>query len=257
MELSDFEYYREPSGVIYCGDCLEILPLLEPGSVDLVVTDPPYGVGKAKWDTIDYELVFPQLYNVMNWGASIYAFGAMKYFAELIISAKKHFTHLNSLVWLFPNGMNRLIDNWQICYDPIFYGKKDGKHIFNTDDIRFPYTEGTKKRIKSPVIKGGKEWKPNPNGRKPENVLVVPCLNHGSGMGERTDHPTQKPLDLIDIYIRASSDVTHTILDPFLGSGTTAVAAKQLGRKFIGIEIEEKYCEIAKQRLAQEELFNA
>ena len=242
-------YYEDSAVTIYHGDCRDILPQLP--KVDLVLTDPPYNVAKADWDYIDYDGFFPLIASRMKEGSSIYIFSSIKKFDEVLVSAKKVFEHLNTLIWLYPNGMNRLVDNWQIMYDPIFFGKLSGGHTFNTDDVRYPYTKGTENRIKSPVVKGGKEWKPNPIGRKPENVIVVPCLNHGAGQGERTEHPTQKPLDLFEPLIRASTNAGDLILDPFMGSGTTLRAAKDLGRKAIGIEIEERYCEIAAKRMSQ------
>ena len=240
---------------VICGDCLSVLPLIPDGAVDAVITDPPYNVDKADWDSIDLAPVLYQVGRVMKAGASIYIFSSLRHLKDLLNIVSPLFEQLNLCIWLFPNGMNRQIDNWQICYDPVYFGKKTGQHKFNTDDVRFAYTAGTQERIKNPVVKGGKEWKPHADGRKPENVLVVPCLNHGAGAGERTEHPTQKPIDLMKMYVSASSDPNDLILDPFLGSGTTAVAAKQLGRQFIGIEIEEKYCKIAVDRLRQEELF--
>lgn len=244
-------YYRDEQTdiAIYCGDCRELLPLIPDKSIDLVLTDPPYNVGKADWDKVDYAKIFPLVSDIMREGSSVYIFGAIYHYDELLRETKSYWKHLNTCIWLFPNGMNRLIDNWQICYDPIYFGRKGDNHTFNT--IRLPYTKGTEQRIKSPVIKGGKEWRPNPEGRKMENVIVVPCLNHGAGAGERTEHPTQKPETLIKYFVEASSNVNEFILDPFLGSGTTAVAAKKLGRKCIGIEISEGYCEIAAKRLSQ------
>lgn len=233
---------------IICGDAVETMESLPDECIDAVITDPPYGVNKADWDIINYDKWFNGLQRVMKNNSSIYIFGAIYNYDKLLVSAKKYFKHLNTLIWLFPNGMNRLINNWQICYDPIFFGSK-GQHKFNTDDIRYPYTKGTQIRIKSPVIKGGKEWKPNPKGRKPENVIVIPCLNHGAGQGERVNHPTQKPVKLIERLTLASSNENDLILDPFVGSGTTAVACKKLKRNYIGIEIDPEYCKIAEARI--------
>lgn len=237
---------------VICGDCLEILPQIPDKSVDACITDPPYNVGKADWDNIDLRPSLQQVQRIMKDGASIYIFSSQRHLRNLLNIVNDLFEQLNICIWLFPNGMNRLVNNWQICYDPVFFGRKAGQHKFNTDAVRFAYTAGTTERIKSPVIKGGKEWKPHPGGRKPENVLVVPCLNHGAGAGERTEHPTQKPIDLLKYYISASSDPNDLILDPYCGSGSTLVATQQLGRRFIGIEISEKYCEIARERLRQE-----
>src|SRR3989304_957634 len=116
-------------------DCLEAMRDIPDKSVDLVRTAPPYGVAKATWDIIDYKLLFPELYRVMKVGACIYVFGAIWTFEKLLVSSKKFFEHLNTCIWLYPNGMNRLENNWQICYDPVFFGKKQGEHYFDTDGI--------------------------------------------------------------------------------------------------------------------------
>jgi site-specific DNA-methyltransferase (adenine-specific) len=242
--------------VLYCGDCLKILPTLEPGSVDCVVTDPPYGMKKAEWDgVVAYERWFAAFGRVLRDGASVYVVGATMRYDELVVAAKRHFEHLNTVIWLFPNGMNRMRDNWQFCYDPIFFGRKSGEHQFDMDAVRLPYTEATMKRCESPVIKGGKEWRPNPLGRTAENVIVVPCLNHGAGAGERTAHPTQKPIDLLLRLITASTRPDDTIIDGFMGSGTTIAAAVRLGRRGIGIEKHPPYFQIAVKRI-QDELDN-
>jgi site-specific DNA-methyltransferase (adenine-specific) len=194
------------------------------------------------------------MYRLAKDGASIYVFGAIYNYDKLLIEAKKFFEHKNTLCWLYPNGMSRLQNNWQIIYDPIFFGVKGENYYFNQDEARLPYTEGTKKRLRSPVMKGGREWKPNPLGRKVENVLVAPVLAGKMAQKERVDHPTQKPLKLIKQMILVSSKQGDVVLDPFLGSGTTAVAAQQLKRKYIGIEKEPKYVEIAQKRLEQQVL---
>jgi DNA modification methylase len=102
------------------------------------------------------------------------------------------------------------------------------------------------------AFKGGRIWNPRPGDPPHSNVLEYD--SYRNGMPGKVRHPTQKPLNMFSEIILYSSNLDSLILDPFLGSGTTAVAAKQLSRKFIGIEIEEKYCAIAKQRLAQEQL---
>ena len=217
MKLSDYEYYREPSGVIYCGDCLEILPLIDP--VDLVLTDPPYGLEYSYDKYVDTEI---NLINLIN---NLFPLLEGKYKRMALTCG-----HTN--ICKYPPS------NWVGCW---YYGTTNAMNSW-----------------------GFTSWQP---------ILVYgndPYL--ASGMGARLDtikdahapasnlknkaHSCPKPIEFIrKLITRCSVDKTDTILDPFLGSGTTAVAAKQLGRKFIGIEISEKYCEIAKQRLAQEELF--
>ena len=226
MELSDFEYYREPSGVIYCGDCLEILPLLEPGSVDLVLTDLPYG------------LDFPYLSYI----------DSPENLKRLVVKVIPEFKRIASLIgiaapisnlWYYPQP------DWMIAC------------TWNTTGSfgRFGFSQWF------PVILYGKDLSGFGSINKQLKSDVI-RENGGGSVGFQRDkierkHTCPKPYNTMRKLVNRLSLQSHLILDPFLGSGTTAVAAKQLGRKFIGIEIEEKYCEIAKQRLAQEELFNA
>ena len=207
MELSDFEYYREPSGVIYCGDCLKILPLLEPGSVDLVVTDPEYGINVTEMTLGAGKKNFYR----GNWDKS-----RPQYIADLLKFGR-------AIIW----GGNYFADQLPITNDWLVWHKNNDGRSFSEAELAWSNL-GT-------------------------NIRVY----HHHWSGEEKQHPTQKPLKVINWCMGLDKMGCGTILDPFLGSGTTAVSAKQLGRKFIGIEIEEKYCEIAKKRLAQEELFNA
>jgi len=226
MKLSDYEYYREPSGVIYCGDCLEILPLLEPGSVDLVVTDPPYGYNKGYANdevfSRDFHESYWQLIKSYNLSQAILFWGYRNTITGLIdITGSPH----QIITWCKPNApMRKNVKAYHFSTEHIFW------YVFN-DDFIFNRPEGEA---------GRDYWR-------------IEVMNGFLREGDWF-HPSSKPQKLLKRIIVSHSNDCQTILDPFLGSGTTAVAAKQLGRKFIGIEIKEKYCEIAKQRLAQEEL---
>jgi len=213
---ADKIYYKEPSGVIICDDCLSILPLLEPNSVDLVVTDPPYGVGVKYGQFVDtpenvkelIEKAIPQCISISKR-------------VVLTCATRQIFWYPQSdwiLCWFNRAGVG--LNPWGFtCWQPILVYGKD------------PFLE-------------------NNMGSRPD------FIEH-SESSPKNGHPCPKPpMFWNKVVSRTSVKDTDLILDPFLGSGTTAVAAKQLGRKFIGIEIEEKYCEIAKRRLAQEELFN-
>jgi len=225
--LSDYEYHREPAGVIYCGDCLEVLPLLEPDSIDLVVTDPPYGLN-----------YFSNCYNGINPH-------------NRIINDDKFFLPLRR-IW-------KLIKETGALF--FFYSWKN-------DPIDIPVDI----QIRNKIIWVKNNWTAGDlkgdYGNQYENIAFCPKDKfeiHGKRLSnvwpcdrvphQKLKHPTEKPCQIIYPAILSGSDNNNLILDPFLGSGTTAVAAKQLGRKFIGIEISEKYCQIAVDRLRQEELF--
>lgn len=241
MKLSDYIYHEEPSGTIYCGDCLEILPLLDIVKVDMVLTDPPYGIGgdgkshsimsskaggviefKETWDN-KFPVAFLELAkNLLNENGSFVTFCAREsvsiidyYLCEMGINVK------NYIYW---------------------HKRRTGVNP------RKNFTNGIEQAIWGTF---GKKYVWNCNGSTPNIFIETNCeLNYPPN----NVHPTQKPLELIRWIISILSNKMYCVLDPFLGSGTTAVAAKQLGRKYIGIEISEKYCEISKQRLAQEQL---
>jgi len=214
MKLSDFEYYREPSGVIYCGDCLEILPLLEPGSVDLVVTDPPYGINLPT----DYAKQFNINKNTQG-GIGRRSYPPI-YGDDKPFDPRPLFCFKNLIIW----GANCFLEHLYSGTILIWHKRNSEGFLCNAEIA----------------------WM---NKGKGAYIYSEPVEANQA----QRKHPTQKPEGLMR-WCMDKYKTEQTILDPFLGSGTTAVAAKQLGRKFIGIEIEEKYCEIAKQRLAQEEL---
>ena len=204
-------YYETELGKLYCGDCLEILPELEP--VDLVLTDPPYG---AKWNC-DYARWIKKGPNAQG-GDTLRSYppviGDDKPFdpLPLFIAAKTvvvfGFTYFMSglgngsiLVW-----KKRSSDGFLCNAEAAYMNKGNGVYVFN-----------------EPVER----------------------------MQKFRQHPTQKPVNLMCWCIDKAGN-PQIILDPFLGSGTTAVACERLGRKWIGIEISEKYCTIAANRIEQE-----
>lgn len=193
--------YYEHAGIrIYLGDCRDILPSLEP--VDLVLTDPPYGINIAA-NTIR------QKYEPQGWDAEPVDAGLLEQAvakgAQAIVWGGNYFglpAHQCFLVW-----------------------DKCQPQDFSTSMCEQAWT----------------------TLRMPAKLYRRPVLSYTK------EHPTQKPVDLMRWCIELVPDV-QTILDPFMGSGTTLRAAKDLGRKAIGIEIEERYCEIAANRLRQEVL---
>ena len=204
-------YYEQGGITIYHGDCREILPQLEP--VDLVLTDPPYGVGVEYGSFEDTEEnvtalvseVWPQLRGI---APTVMATTGVKH---LFAYPKPDWV----MCWFTPAGSG--VGPWGFCtWQPIVcYGK-------------------------DPHAGHGSQ----PDGRE----LMVE-------RGEVIAHPCPKPLRVMTwLVARGTRTREATILDPFMGSGTTLRAAKDLGRKAIGIEIEEKYCEIAAKRLSQEVL---
>lgn len=217
-------YYDDGKGIqIYLGDCREVLPQLEIESVDLVLTDPPYGIGTiggAKpFGTIGgAHAVQPRQYLPIQ--------GDDKPFDPTFLLELKTL----SIIW----GANYFCDKLPPATRWLVWDKRDGGTSDNFADCELAWSN-----LPGPARIFTRYWRG--------------MLSHYR-IGEERCHPTQKPIALMCWCIGLVSKGIITILDPFMGSGTTLRAAKDLGRKAIGIEIEERYCEIAVKRLSQEVL---
>ena len=194
-------YFETALGKLYHGDCLEIMPQLEP--VDLVLTDPPYGVEKAEWDN-----VFPVFWIKPAWQLASRMLVATGNTA-LIYAATQIGNYRDLIILHSKNGMTRS----KISF---------GNFI--------------------PVLACGNwSWVARPN-----------YIGFSVRLNEKIQHPSPKPIEALLSLCNHYVDEKWTVLDPFLGSGTTAVACERLNRRWIGIEIEEKYCEIAAKRIELE-----
>ena len=212
-------YYEEPGITIYHGDCREILPMLD--KVDLILTDPPYGAIGGSKAIGGNGFVRANEYD-LSWDMKPINHADL----DLIISKG-----INQIIF----GVNYFWDYFDCTNSLIIWDKKcqNGWHdTFSDGEIAYS-SYGKKLTI--------------------YRQLWVGALKSGETF--KRSHPTEKPPELmrwiLGTYI---TEPVETILDPFMGSGTTLRAAKDLGRKAIGIEIEEKYCEIAVKRLRQEVL---
>ena len=208
---------------IICGDCLEVMKKIPDGAVDLVLTDPPYG--------IDYngEATPQGKHTFSHRGQTAKVFGDNKPFdARFLV---KRFYDKSMILW----GANCYCDTLPIEFVWLVWDKvtKNGLKL-RIAECEFAWTNCVGRSQVFRHLWSGAY-------RDSERKVYV--------------HPTQKPIRLFQWCIELSK-TKGIILDPFLGSGTTAVAAKQLGRQFIGIEINMDYCKIAEDRLRQEELFN-
>lgn len=204
-------YYDDGNGiVIYHGDAREILPLLP--KVDLVLTDPPYGIGKDGQKPSDGKHGGRKAYEFLGWDGQR---PTDRTFALILAASDQH------IIW----GGNYFADYLPPQMRWLVWDK--GQRI-NQSDGELAWTS-----------LGG--------------ALRIYTLNRVALQIDGAEHPTQKPLELMHWCLSFAPNA-NTILDPFMGSGTTLRAAKDLWRKCIGIEIEEKYCEIAARRLGQEVL---
>ena len=202
-------YYEHAGITIYHGDCREVLPTLAP--VDLVLTDPPYGIGKDGQKESTGGHGGRKSYEFLGWDREI---PSTETFAKMFtVSRVQIIWGGNYFAPQLPGSMGWLV--WD-----------KGQRI-NQSDGELAFTSLDK-------------------------ALRIFTLNRVALMQDGAEHPTQKPEELMKWCILQVPEPCETILDPFMGSGTTLRAAKDLGRKAIGIEIEEKYCEIAAKRLSQE-----
>ena len=228
-DISKYVYYSEPDILILHGDCLEILPSMKEERVDLVLTDPPYFLPATHYQTRkQFSRNFSDL-------------GILEHFIKDIFRELNRVTKNDGVIYVFCDGQSY----------PLFY-----YHLY-------PFCKSVRPLIwdKKTSI-NGYSWRHQHEiiifAEKPQTKPVPSgdgdILRFSAVKVDNRIHPAEKPVELLEAFINKSTKENDFILDPFLGSGTTLVACKQLGRKGIGIEIEEKYCAIAKERLKQEVL---
>lgn len=255
-------FYAEEVGCLLLGDCLQVLKKFKDSSVNMVFADPPYSLKKADWDTFkDQEEYIKfsikwirEVSRILREDGTLYICGFSEILADIHHPAMKYFYNCRWIVWHYKNKAN-LGNDWGRSHESILCLRKSKEHVMNIDPIRIPYNSHTLKYPSHPQAetsqygngKGRDNWIPNPLGAKPKDVIEIPTTCNG--MGEKTPHPTQKPEELLRKIILASSNKDDIVLDPFVGSGTTAVCAKQLGRRFVGIDQCEEYLEWAVKRL--------
>ena len=231
-------YHEEPGITIYHGDCRSILPEIPAGSVDLVLTDPPYGIsGQQDEASIVVNGHAPFMRHFGEWDKA-WSPARLLSDANLLLRPGGSLIAFMAHAWIAAFGDTPLIE------------KKLGVWVKTNPAprIRPGYQAGTEFWAWQAKDGASPTWN---GGFLQSNAIITPNAN---SCENGLQHPTQKPLRLIRGFMERHSNTGDLILDPFMGSGTTLVAAKQLGRRAIGIEIEEKYCEIAAKRLAQEVL---
>ena len=243
-------------------DLFDALNHLPNGFVDLLILDPPYNLAKnfngrsfQQESFEDYtawmESWFMPLLRVLKPTASAYVCGDWLTSASIFQVLRHRLTIRNRITWEREKGRGAKT-NWKNSSEDIWFATASDRYSFNPDAVKL------KRRVIAPYRVDGepKDWQAEEGGNfrltHPSNFwsdLTVPFWS----MPENTDHPTQKPEKLIAKLVLASSQPGDVILDPFLGSGTTAVVCNKLGRRFVGIEIDRTYCLLALKRLAMSE----
>jgi site-specific DNA-methyltransferase (adenine-specific) len=238
----------EHINAIFNEDCLINANKIPDNSVDLIVADPPYCLGKDYGNDSDkmspeaylewtYKWIDSYIPKLKNSGV-FYIFLSWQYSPEIFSYIKKHLTMVNEIIWdrRVPS-MGGSVRKFSSVHDNIgFFVKSSKDYYFNLDPIRIPYDEETKKaRTRSIFV--GKKWLEM--GYNPKDIWSFARIHAQDP--EREDHPTQKPLELINRLILSSSPENGLILDPFMGTGTTAIAAIQNNRQYCGFEINPDY----------------
>ena len=263
-ELSSLSFSNN-FGALYLGDSLLWLKGLPSASVDLVFADPPYSIGKAKWDLFssheDYlkwcEAWVAECSRVLTDQGTCYICGFSEILADVKYRTQRFFNGCRWIVWHYKNKANLGLD-WGRSHESLLHFRKARSTFINVDDIRIPYSAHTLKypvhpQADSSAYGNGKsamiaaQWRPNEKGAKPKDVFDIPTTCNG--MGEKTPHPTQKPEELVRKIVLASSHEGDLVLDPFSGSGTTAVVAQQLHRRWLACDKEPEYNQWAVQRI--------
>lgn len=249
-------------------DVLEGLAKIDNESCDLIIADPPYNIGKDFGNYKDNKEMNEYLDWSDKWigecirvlkpmGAMfIYGFSETLAYVFVRIPINKRW-----LVWHYTNKNMPSVKFWQRSHESIICCWKN-EYIFNVDDVREPYTEGflngSAGRIRPAtpgrISRSGKAtiYKAHPYGALPRDVIKISSLAGGSGMGERVDHPTQKPLALCDRLIKSAKPKKNgLLLAPFAGSGSECISAINNGMEYIGFEINESYIKIAEGRIKE------
>ncbi|HHV63287.1 MAG TPA: site-specific DNA-methyltransferase [Firmicutes bacterium] len=245
--------------VLFQGDCRELLATIPSGSMQLVVTSPPYNIGKPyerRLDLDDYlhqqaEVIHECVRTLTDRGSICWQVGNYVNDGEVVpldIALYPIFKSLglklrNRIVWHFEHGLHcsrRLSGR----HETILWFTKSDDYVFNLDAIRVPQKYPKKKYYKGPKVG---QYSGHPLGKNPGDVWIIPNVKHNHV--EKTCHPCQFPVELVERLVLSLTNEGDWILDPFIGVGSTAVAAVMHGRKAAGADIVAEYINIAQERV--------
>lgn len=255
-------YTTDRKIVVHQGDCLDLLSQIPDEQLQLVVTSPPYNIGKEYEKKLDLDLYLSQQEKVITecvrtlspqgslcWQVGNYVDrGAIIPLDAILypIFTKLGLKMRNRIVWHFEHGLhckNRLSGR----YETIVWFTKSNHYVFNLDAVRVPQKYPGKKHFKGP--RAG-QYSGNPLGKNPGDVWIIP--NVKSNHIEKTEHPCQFPVELIERLVLSLSNPGQAVFDPFLGVGTSIVAAIRHDRIGIGAETQAPYVKLAHERIQQE-----
>lgn len=240
-------------------DVLSFLKSLPSECADLVIADPPYGIDKDygvedAWSDIEdwalwCEAWLAEARRVLSNSGNLLLYGIHNYLCYNQISLYRlGLRYRRQFIWHYENGFCGHRRLPRATYEPLlWFSKSDDFHF---EEIREPYKSSDRLRYK--VIKNGKVWQPNPNGRIAGDVWSIPTLAGRRFQAEKVDHPSQKPLVLSERLVRHFSPAQGHVVIPFSGSGSECVAAYRNDRTFDATEINPRFRTLAEQRLRAE-----
>lgn len=242
---------------IHYGDCIEMIKKLDDNSVDLIIADPPYNLSKDFGNKSD---VWKKKEEWVEWSkrwidecipklkpeGSIFIYGIHNYLCYLqVYLYEKELQYRRQIIWHYENGFSGFKNTPSAHYEPLLWFSKTENYTYH--QIREPYK--STERLKNKIIKNGKVWTPNPDGKHAGDVWNIPVLAGKRFANERVNHPTQKPLQICDRIINHFSNPNDLILIPFCGSGSECVSAKRNNRNFISFDINQEYIDLANKRI--------
>ena len=264
-----YKHYNENSSMtLFHGDCLNLLKEIPDNTVDLIITSPPYCMKKAYENPTDdintfkdlHNRIFDDIYRILKPGGSLCwqigyhvsnaAIIPLDYLVYDIFTSKNSEIEIplilrNRIIWTFGHGLNST-QRFSGRHEMLLWFTKGEQYTFDLDSVRVPQKYPGKRHYKG-EHKG--ELSGNPLGKNPSDVWDIP--NVKANHIEKTEHPCQFPCAIPQRLIRALTSEDGIVLDPFMGSGTTALAAFIEGRRFIGAEIQSAYYDISVTRVKE------
>ena len=247
---------------LHLGDCLDFLRTLPTGCADLIVTSPPYNLGKSYEQRVDLSGYIDQQARVIRecirilsrrgsicWQVGNYVNrGAIVPLDVMLypVFAQEGLSLRNRIVWHFEHGLH-CSRRFSGRYEVLLWFTKSDHYVFDVDPIRVPQKYPGKRYFKGP--KAG-QYSCNPLGKNPGDLWTIPNVKHNHI--EKTSHPCQFPVELIERLVLSMTTERSLVVDPFMGVGTTAVAAIRHNRRVAGAEIVPAYYAIAQDRIAKE-----
>lgn len=265
FEIND-HFFVENRATLFKGDCFDMLKEIPDNCVDLIVTSPPYCMGKSYENPTDdiatfiekHNRLFPEMYRVLRdggsmcWQVGYHVKNGIVTPLDFVIydiirnhknkELSENLFLRNRITWTFGHGLNNT-NRFSGRHEVILWYTKGNEYNFDLDSIRIPQKYPGKKAYKG-VNKG--QYSGNPLGKNPSDVWDIP--NVKASHVEKTEHPCQFPVAIPQRLIKALTPANGLVLDPFVGAGTSGIASLIEGRKFVGSEIDDKFYKIAYQR---------